>query len=66
MTIASFNGILRDEADAIGARYVDLFPLMQREARAGMIADDGLHPKAAAYDEWAAELARVLPRPCPS
>ncbi len=37
----------------MGARWVDLFPTMRREAEAGMIARDGLHPSAAAYDGWA-------------
>jgi lysophospholipase L1-like esterase len=60
--IAAFNDILREEATASGARYVDLFPLMRKEARAGMIAGDGLHPAAAAYEEWAAELSPLCPR----
>ena len=59
--IAAFNDILREEAAAAGARYVDLFPLMQRQARAGLIAGDGLHPAARAYGEWAAELERAEP-----
>jgi lysophospholipase L1-like esterase len=55
--IRRFNDILREEAQSAGARYVDLFPLMEAEARAGMFARDGLHPSAQAYDQWAAELA---------
>jgi lysophospholipase L1-like esterase len=57
--IERFNAILREEVTAIGGRYADLFPLMQRQARAGMVAGDGLHPSAAAYDEWAQELLRL-------
>ena len=60
--IEAYNDALRAEAEAVGARWVDLFPRMQREAEAGMIAPDGLHPAAGAYDEWADDLAgRVVP-----
>jgi lysophospholipase L1-like esterase len=62
--IVLFNGILRDEAASAGAEFVDLFPLMEQEARERMIASDGLHPSAAAYDAWAAELARRVASPC--
>ena len=57
--IREFNDILRVEVEAIGGRYVNLFTLMQQQARAGMVSEDGLHPTAAAYDAWAEELARV-------
>jgi lysophospholipase L1-like esterase len=57
--IERFNAILREEVTAVGGRYADLFPLMRRQARAGMVAGDGLHPSAAAYDEWAQELLRL-------
>jgi acyl-CoA thioesterase I len=61
--IEAFNEALQAEAAAVGARWVDLFPAMQREAAAGMIASDGLHPAARAYDEWAEALfGRVMPR----
>ncbi len=54
--IEAFNDALRAEAAAAGARWVDLFPTMRREAEAGMVARDGLHPSASAYDAWAEEL----------
>jgi lysophospholipase L1-like esterase len=54
--IVAFNEILRDEARAAGARYVNLYPLMHEEAVAKMLARDGLHPSARALDEWAAAL----------
>jgi lysophospholipase L1-like esterase len=54
--IVAFNAVLREEADAAGARYVDLYPLMHREAEAKMLARDGLHPAAHAHEEWAAAL----------
>jgi acyl-CoA thioesterase I len=59
--IEACNDALRAEATAAGARWVDLFPRMRRQAEAGMIADDGLHPSARAYDEWAEDLLGVLP-----
>lgn len=58
--IVVFNGILRDEARAAGARYVDLYPLMHTQAEAKMIASDGLHPSARAHAEWAAALYERL------
>jgi lysophospholipase L1-like esterase len=62
--IVEANSILRDETAAVDGVYVDLFPLMESQARAGMIARDGLHPSAAAYDAWAAELAARGLVPC--
>jgi lysophospholipase L1-like esterase len=58
--IVAFNAILRDEALAAGARYVDLYPLMRREAESKMLARDGLHPAARAHEEWAEELYERL------
>jgi lysophospholipase L1-like esterase len=54
--IVAFNAILRDEARAAGALYVDLYPLMHKQAEARMVAGDGLHPSARAHAEWAAAL----------
>lgn len=62
--IARFNAALADEARASGATFVDLHSLMRRQADARMVAPDGLHPSAEAYDAWAAELARVTAAPC--
>ncbi|HSO33390.1 MAG TPA: SGNH/GDSL hydrolase family protein [Labilithrix sp.] len=62
--ITRFNAALAEETRAKGATWVDLVPLMQTQAASGQLAGDGLHPSAEAYDAWAAELARVLPRPC--
>jgi lysophospholipase L1-like esterase len=62
--IRTFNAALAEEAGARGVRFVDLAPLMVRQADARMLAADGLHPSAEAYDAWAAELAQTLPRPC--
>jgi acyl-CoA thioesterase-1 len=62
--IVEANAILRDETMAVGGSFVDLSPLMEAQAHAGMIAGDGLHPSAAAYAAWATELARQGVSPC--
>ena len=62
--IVAFNATLRTETEAVGGVYVDLFPLMELEAQAHMLAGDGLHPSAAAYDAWGAALAEQVASPC--
>jgi lysophospholipase L1-like esterase len=62
--IRRFNAALAEEARATGATWVDLMPLMEQQALNGLLASDGLHPSADAYDAWAAELSRALPLPC--
>ena len=63
-SIDLYNTILRQETTAAGGTFVDLFPLMEQQAQAGMIARDGLHPSAAAHDAWAAELSERGAVPC--
>lgn len=63
-SIGRFNAALAAEARAKGMEWVDLAPLMLEQASKGMLANDGLHPSSSAYDEWAAELARLLSSPC--
>ncbi|GAC1461624.1 MAG: SGNH/GDSL hydrolase family protein [Candidatus Limnocylindrales bacterium] len=58
--IEAFNQIAKEEVERAGGRYIDLFPLMRRQADAKMLASDGLHPSAAAYAEWAAMLEPLL------
>jgi acyl-CoA thioesterase-1 len=58
--IAHFNAIAAEEAESAGARFVDLYPLMHRQAAAEMLAIDGLHPNAEAHEEWAKTLAEKL------
>jgi len=58
-TIERFNAIARGEGERVGARWVDLFPLMRDQGRKKMFAPDGLHPSAEAYAEWARELATL-------
>ena len=49
-----------EEAENAGARFVDLYPLMHRQAAAEMLATDGLHPNAEAHEEWARTLSEKL------
>lgn len=58
--IGQYNTVLREEAAASGAVFVNLWPLMERQAEQGMIAGDGLHPSAPAYDAWAEALLEVV------
>jgi acyl-CoA thioesterase I len=58
--IAHFNAIALDEAESAGARFIDLYPLMHRQAAAEMLATDGLHPNAEAHEEWARTLSEKL------
>lgn len=59
--IVRFNSALREEVEARGGRYLDLFPEMTEEAARGEIARDGLHPSARAYDAWAEAIAPTVP-----
>lgn len=58
----AYDGILREEARAAGAAYLDLSALMRRQADDGLLAEDGLHPSKQAYDEWADALFRAIRR----
>ena len=60
--ITELNAALREEIEHAGGRYHDLFSEMRRQAEAGMLAPDGLHPSAEALAEWADWLeGRLLP-----
>ncbi len=59
--IEHFNAVVEEEAELAGSRYIDLYPLMKRQAAAEMLATDELHPNAEAYIEWAAALAPFVP-----
>lgn len=60
------DAILIEEAGARGAEFVDLRPLYVAQADAEMWVEDGLHPTEEAYQQWADELAAVIPAPCNS
>lgn len=59
--IEHFNAVVEEEAELAGSRYVDLYPLMKRQAAAEMLATDELHPNTEAHAEWAAALAAFVP-----
>ncbi len=59
--IEHFNAIVAEEAEVAGSRYLDLYPLMKRQAAAEMLATDELHPNTEAHAEWAAALAIYIP-----
>jgi len=65
--IRDFNAILKQEAIGRRSRYIDLFPLMRRQADARMLASDGIHPSAEAYEQWARAIldTEPLPASCP-
>jgi len=51
----AYNAVVREEAERIGAPCVDIAPVSRaRGGEASMVANDGLHPSAALYAEWAA------------
>jgi lysophospholipase L1-like esterase len=58
--IAHFNTIAMEEAEHAGSRFVDLYPLMHRQAAAEMLATDELHPNVEAHAEWATALATEI------
>lgn len=55
VAIDRFNAIGREEAERVGARFVDITPV-SREVQADWVAADGLHPSGRQYLRWA-ELA---------
>ena len=59
--VRSDNAALAEESAAWGARYVDLWGLMEKQAARKLIAGDGLHPSSLAYDAWAEALLPMLP-----
>lgn len=52
--IDAFNAVNREEAERLGARYVDVTPFSRTAAAdPTLIAADGLHPSGKMYAEWA-------------
>jgi acyl-CoA thioesterase I len=66
--IVAYNLILKEETVVaklelkLNARYLDLFSLFEEQAAQGLVAKDGLHPNAQAYDAWAVEIQNTLAR----
>jgi lysophospholipase L1-like esterase len=51
--IDAYNAILRQEAGAVGARYLDITELSRRAAAdPSLLAGDGLHPSGRMYTSW--------------
>lgn len=51
----AYNTAKREIAESHGVTFVDIAPVSRlRGAEATMVAEDGLHPSAALYAEWAA------------
>ena len=52
--IDSFNAVNREEADRLGAQYIDVTLVSRQAARdPTLIANDRLHPSGKMYAEWA-------------
>ena len=65
--IERFNAIAGEEAERAAGTYIDISPLMREQMRRGMLADDGLHPSAEAYAQWAEALRdRLVATPASS
>jgi lysophospholipase L1-like esterase len=62
----TYNKILEDEAKSRDLKMTDLRSIYKKQADNKEWVDDGLHPTADAYDEWAEELFKRIPLPCDS
>lgn len=62
--VAEFDSVLIEEAKGHDAEFVDMRPLYKTQADENMWVEDGLHPNAEAYTQWADELATRVPAPC--
>lgn len=60
----AYDAVMIEEVKAKGVELVDLRPLYTQHADKKLWAADGIHPTPVAYDEMAAEIARVIPAPC--
>jgi lysophospholipase L1-like esterase len=61
-----YNKILEEEADRRDIEMTDLRSIYKKQADNKEWVDDGLHPTADAYDEWAEALFDEIPLPCDS
>jgi lysophospholipase L1-like esterase len=59
--ISAFNAISRQETDAVHAHYIDITPVSRAaEKDPGLWAEDGLHPSARQYSQWAETVWPVI------
>lgn len=61
---ADLDEILLAEAEERGAELVDLRDRHSADADAGRWVEDGIHPTAEVYAEWADEIADAVGSPC--
>jgi lysophospholipase L1-like esterase len=55
--VSAFNAASREETEAQGAHYVDIFPASQAAYHdPSLVAADGLHPSGAQYALWVGEI----------
>lgn len=54
--IRKYNDALREECKKAKVSFIDLKALTDRQAKSQLIASDGLHPSALAYEQWARKL----------
>lgn len=65
--IDAFNDVARAEARGHGVRWADVTALSRRHGDdPAFLAEDGLHPSAAAYAEWAAAADSALAGAAPA
>jgi lysophospholipase L1-like esterase len=58
--IDAFNAVAREEAEAMGAPFVDVTPLFRtRPLSADLVVEDGLHPSGRVYAAWAEQALPV-------
>lgn len=51
----AYNAVAREGCEALGVAFIDITPISrERGGGTNMLADDGLHPSATMYAEWAA------------
>jgi lysophospholipase L1-like esterase len=57
--IDAYNAVAREEAEAVGARFIDITRLFRtRPLDAALVVEDGLHPSGRVYAAW---VEHVLP-----
>jgi lysophospholipase L1-like esterase len=56
--VDAYNAVARAEAEAAGARWVDVTDLSRQQG--GQVVADGLHPDASAYAAWAERIAPAV------
>jgi lysophospholipase L1-like esterase len=59
--INAFNGVNKEETEALGISYIDITPGSRLAANdTGLIASDGLHPSGKMYKDWAVKVSSAV------